>query len=562
MSGRPDDDRWVDDHWDHSRWDGPDSWELTRPVDADATRPTPTGSDETRPTPAGSDQTRPTPAGSDPTRPLDADGAPAVYGPIAGASARPKPSRAVRAGAAVGHGLGKGAKAVVHGTSVAGHSAYNLTRKATHADGAGTTGLSRLIEVHGLHNAGDAVVAIGLAGSLFFSVPTGEARGQVALFLLLTLLPFSVIAPFVGPFLDRFRHGRRWSIGSTMAIRAFLCWALASTLSQESWWQFPAALGILVASKAYNVTRSAAAPRLLPEGMTLVKANGRMSLAGVIGATIAAPIGVAAGYFGAEWTLRVAFVIFVLGTIRAIMLPPAVDSTRGESEVLISDVAGRRGGWVPPAVVNALRANVGLRMLSGFLTIYLAFLLRESPPPGWGGSYTLLLGLVVAAVGVGSAIGTVLGSALRMMPPRLLVRLVLIIDVAAAVATAINFGMITVIILAVVVGLCQQLGKLALDAVIQETVPEHTRTSVFGRSETLIQLAWVIGGGLGVVLPADASIGMSVIAIVLVVWLAVVLLPSRKQRKSAASADPDPSEPAPVTPPPSPRLPRSGNGGQ
>lgn len=435
----------------------------------------------------------------------------------------------------MGHGLGKGAKAVVHGTGVAGQSAYKLTRKATHADGAGSTGLSRLIEVHGLHNAGDAVVAIGLAGSLFFSVPTGEARGQVALFLLLTLLPFSVIAPFVGPFLDRFRHGRRWSIGSTMAIRAFLCWALASTLSEESWWQFPAALGILVASKAYNVTRSAATPRLLPEGMTLVKANGRMSLAGVVGATIAAPIGVGAGYFGAEWTLRVAFLIFVLGTIRAIMLPTAVDSTKGESEVPISEVAGRRGRWVPPQVVNALRANVGLRMLSGFLTIYLAFLLRESPPPGWGGSYVLLLGVVVAAVGVGSAIGTVLGSAMRMMPPRVLVRVVLIIDVAAAVATAINFGMITVVILAVVVGLCQQLGKLSLDAVIQETVPEHTRTSVFGRSETLIQLAWVIGGGLGVVLPPDATIGMSVIAVVLVVWLAVVLLPSR--RKPVAKAE-------------------------
>ena len=541
MTDRPNDDRWVEDRWDHSRWDEADSWELTRPVDPEATRPTPAGADPTRPLdreatdPTAAAPSDPGPGDPGPGDPGATTPGTAAYGPITGASARPKPSRALRAGAAVGHGLGKGAKAVVHGTGVAGQSAYKLTRKATHADGAGSTGLSRLIEVHGLHNAGDAVVAIGLAGSLFFSVPTGEARGQVALFLLLTLLPFSVIAPFVGPFLDRFRHGRRWSIGSTMAIRAFLCWALASTLSEESWWQFPAALGILVASKAYNVTRSAATPRLLPEGMTLVKANGRMSLAGVVGATIAAPIGVGAGYFGAEWTLRVAFLIFVLGTIRAIMLPTAVDSTKGESEVPISEVAGRRGRWVPPQVVNALRANVGLRMLSGFLTIYLAFLLRESPPPGWGGSYVLLLGVVVAAVGVGSAIGTVLGSAMRMMPPRVLVRVVLIIDVAAAVATAINFGMITVVILAVVVGLCQQLGKLSLDAVIQETVPEHTRTSVFGRSETLIQLAWVIGGGLGVVLPPDATIGMSVIAVVLVVWLAVVLLPSR--RKPVAQAE-------------------------
>lgn len=83
------------------------------------------------------------------------------------------------------------------------------------------------------------------------------------------------------------------------------------------------------------------------------------------------------------------------------------------------------------------------------------------------------------------------------------------------------------LILCLLVGMNQQLGKLALDAVIQETVPEHTRTSVFGRSETLIQLAWVVGGGLAVLLPADSTIGMTVIAVVLVAWLLVVLLTGR-----------------------------------
>jgi len=115
-----------------------------------------------------------------------------------------------------------------------------------------------------------------------------------------------------------------------------------------------------------------------------------------------------------------------------------------------------------------------------------------------------------------------------MLPPRALVRITLIVDVVAAVITAINFGMVTVVMLSLVVGLCQQVGKLALDAVIQETVPEHMRTSVFGRSETLIQLSWVIGGGLAVALPTDATIGMTVIAVVLVAWLLVVLLPGKK----------------------------------
>ena len=144
--------------------------------------------------------------------------------------------------------------------------------------------------MHSFNTAGDAAVAISLAGTLFFQVPTGEARGQVALFLGLTMLPFAIVAPLIGPFLDRFSHGRRWAIGATMAIRAFLCWVLGTAVVTDSTWLFPAALGVLVASKAYGVTRAAAVPRLLPARLTLVKANARVSLSGVVGATVSAPI--------------------------------------------------------------------------------------------------------------------------------------------------------------------------------------------------------------------------------------------------------------------------------
>jgi MFS family permease len=103
-------------------------------------------------------------------------------------------------------------------------------------------------------------LAISLAGTLFFKVPADQARGQVSLFLGLTMLPFAIVAPLIGPFLDRFSHGRRWAIGATMAIRAFLAWVLAGAVVHQSAMLFPAALGCLVASKAYNVTRAAAPP--------------------------------------------------------------------------------------------------------------------------------------------------------------------------------------------------------------------------------------------------------------------------------------------------------------
>ena len=113
----------------------------------------------------------------------------------------------------VTRGLGGAARA----TGRAGQFTMRQARRAAEAQGAGESGLSRLIQMHFFNTAGDAAVAISLAGTLFFTVPSGEARGQVALFLGLTMLPFAVVAPLIGPTLDRFAHGRRWAIGATMA---------------------------------------------------------------------------------------------------------------------------------------------------------------------------------------------------------------------------------------------------------------------------------------------------------------------------------------------------------
>jgi MFS family permease len=420
---------------------------------------------------------------------------------------------------------GRRTRAVTHAARRAGAATgraagytFRQARRATRAEGAGDTGLYRLIELHAFNAAGDAAVAISLAGTLFFQVPTGEARLQVAQFLAMTMLPFAIVAPLVGPFLDRFAHGRRWAIGATMALRAFLCWVLADAVLTGSVALFPAALGVLVASKAYGVTRAAAVPRLLPDRLTLVKANSRISLAGVAGAAVSAPLAVLAAGIGPQWSLRYAFLVFVGATVLAILLPARVDSAYGEEQVRLTSRAR-----IPHVVVVGLRSNAGLRLLSGFLTMFMAFLLLDDPFPGWEDRPEMLLALVIGAAGVGSTLGIALGSLLRSVRPDLTVVATLVADAVMTVVVAVFYGLPTAVLLGLTAGLAQSLGKLSLDALIQREVPERIRTSTFARSETLLQLSWVVGGFIGIAMPLNPQLGLGVAGGILVAWSAFVL---------------------------------------
>jgi MFS family permease len=416
---------------------------------------------------------------------------------------------------------GRGFAATGRASRRAATSTFQRARRASHAQGAGGSGLARLIELHVFNAAGDAAVAISLAGTIFFADP-GSARGPVALFLALTMLPFSVVAPLIGPFLDRFSHGRRWAIGSTFAVRGLCCLVAADAVAAGSVLLYPAVLGCLVSSKAYGVARAATVPRLMPADLTLVKANSRISLAGLVGAAVSGPLAAGAAYFGGEWSLRYAFLVFAGGTILAILLPAAADASAGEQQVTMTHAKQRF--QLPGTIVFALRCNAGLRMLSGFLTMYMAFLLTQHPLPGFEDKRTLLLGLVIGAAGLGNAVGIGLGSLLRKVNPVRTVLFALLVDATMALACAVFFGLLTAVLLGLTAGVAQALGKVSLDSLIQRDVPEPVRTAGFARSETLLQLSWVLGGFIGIALPLVPGIGLGVLAALMVAWAAFVLV--------------------------------------
>ncbi|MGY0492607.1 MFS transporter [Streptomyces sp. WG-D5] len=405
-------------------------------------------------------------------------------------------------------------------------------RKATHAHGAGESGLGRLIELHALNGAGDVMITVALASTVFFSVPTDEARGRVALYLAITMAPFTLLAPVIGPLLDRVPHGRRAAMAASMLARALLALVLAGAVSGGGLQLYPAALGVLVASKAYGVVRSAVVPRLLPPRFSLVKANSRVTLGGLLATGAAAPVGAGLQAIGPRWPLYGAFVLYVCGIFLSYSMPHKVDSARGEGKALLAaDEAHlhgpvkrrRRPGLrtVGPAVTHALAANAALRALSGFLIFFLAFLLREHPLTGQ--SAAVSLGIVGVAAGAGNALGTAVGAWLKARAPEVIIVTVVAVVLGVAITSAVFFSAFMTACLGAVAGFAQALAKLSLDATIQRDVPEAVRTSAFARSETLLQMAWVLGGAIGIALPLNGVLGLSVAAaIVAAGWLSTV----------------------------------------
>jgi hypothetical protein len=443
---------------------------------------------------------------------------------------------------------------------------------ASKAGGADESGLTALVWNQVLSYGTDAMITVALASTVFFGASTNAQRGNVLLYLLITMAPFAVVAPVIGPALDRLAHGRRWTMAGTAAGRAALALIMAAH-STELLVLYPCALGSLVFSKAYGVVRASAAPRLVPRGMTLTEANARLSIFGlgstlVLGGFVGALIKVSGSY---SLGLIVSAIGFVACAVFAVRLPHQVDSAHvaapprpspprpaesptvrppagGPAEPAVSVSRERRRkltlarllGWArrgyPDGIVTALQGQSALRLLNGLLTIYLAFYI-ESTAHGWAAAAEL--GAIVAAAGGGNALGTAIGTKVRLARPDLVIIAGTIAAAATCLLVALAFDIGFAVAGMLIAAVCNSLCKIALDSMIQRDVAERLRSSAFGRSETFLQLAWVIGAALGVALPSDrhvgGALGFWVAFAVLGSVAAIVTLRHRALSRSAAA---------------------------
>jgi hypothetical protein len=499
-------------------------------------------------------------------------------------------SDAVRRAGGAAHATGRAFRSSGQASGKATRRTAGFVHRITGAKGADRTGLATLIEMTAVSGAADAFVTVALAGTIFFSTSVDQARGRVVLFLIITMAPFAVLAPFIGPALDRIQQGRRFVLAGTMLTRGLLCYAMSANVA-SSVTLLPAAFGILVLQKAGGVVKASVTPRLLPADLTLVTANARSGLISLAASTGAAAL--AAGVQvagGAAWTLRVGTLVYLGAMVLAFRLPEQIDvptvspgtvppgtaqaptpapareqPTRpdmprptlplppGEPPPAGEAAPGgapdgaakaRHGRWrtlanVGPVVAEAMTVNAVLRAYSGYILFLLAFLLRSvnlGTVFGHTVSHNFALGALALGLSVGSLGSMILGSFFKGRAPQLIMFSVLIVAPVVTALCAWTFGLWAAVLVEATAIFCASLAKLGQDSIVGREIGDEIRSSTFAVSETINQVANVAGGLAGVLVSMlnNGQVGLSIAAGGLAV--AVVLLVGRRRRQVRAAA--------------------------
>lgn len=352
--------------------------------------------------------------------------------------------------------------------------------------------------------AGDALVALALAGSLFFSIEPDAARVRVALYLALTMAPFALVAPLIGPAIDRARGGRRLMVVATALIRMVTCFLMVRHL--DGLLLFPEAFATLVAGKGYHVAKSALVPTVVRNQDDLVQANSRLALlGGISGALAFIPGGILLRFGGSEWVMGFAAVVFSFGAILALRIPATAVAPEPVDEVERQELRG--------AGIIAAASSMGvLRGVVGFVAFLLAFHLRAID------ASTIWFGVLLAFSTLGNMAGAMAAPVLRRTQrEELILAGVLAATTVVAGFVAVLGGLGGASALVFVIGIAAGAGKMSFDAIVQRDAPDANQGRSFARFETRFQLVWVAGALIPTVLPFDVlsvRLGYVVIGVV------------------------------------------------
>ena len=406
----------------------------------------------------------------------------------------------------------------------------------------------RLARVHAAATATDAVIAVALAGSIFFSISPDAARDRLALYLALTMAPFAVVTPLIGPVIDRMPGGRRAMI--LVANLGRLVVALLMIRHLDTLWLFPEAFSLLVLQKSYAVAKSAVVPRYVPEESNLMQANSRLALISAVMSLVGAGVGAALAYLGspavAAGAATVGYLVASAITLQLPRIPVA--STRTSST--------ERSALRASTILLSASAMAVMRGAVGFVTFMLAFELRggeegldvSASGAAVGGSVASERGidivgdpgapfwhyaLVVAAAGLAAFVGVQIAPILRRRVVEELILLgALTVALSSALLSAMTGGLMGMMLLAGGVAITAAVAKLAFDSLVQRDAPDANHGRSFARFEARFQIAWVAGAFIPVILPIPVRLGSSFVALVAAFALVSFIVGRRRSATS------------------------------
>ena len=368
---------------------------------------------------------------------------------------------------------------------------------------AGTTSkFQQLALTHAAMMGGEAAMVVALADSFFFDVDPNGARTKVLGFLLASFAPFLVVAPFIGPAIDRVRGGRRFVVQAVAGARIVV--QLLMVRFSDDIALFPLVFAALVLQKTYAVSKSALVPAVVRSDLELVEANSKLGvIAGLAGAVAVAPAGALQVTIGTSATLFYGALLFgvalwaALGLPRELVVRPDTPSAASREALTTS----LQLAWV---------AMLILRAAAGFMLFHLAFLFRSATDGG-----KLLLGAAIGCSSVGIMIGNALAPALRrsLHEERMITLSLALPAVAGLVAAAVG-GDRAGIAVAMVVNFAAAICRLSFESIVQRDGPEANRGQAFARFETRFQFGWVVAAVIPVVLETPGSVGYLLVGVV------------------------------------------------
>lgn len=391
------------------------------------------------------------------------------------------------------------------------------------------TPFTKLARVHVLSTMGDGCIAVALAGSIFFSIDPADARWRVALYLLLTIAPFAVVTPLLGPAIDRARGGRRGMIMGSLAVRALVAFFMSRHI--DSLLLFPEAFAMLVLQKGYHVSKTALVPAVCPHEDELIQANSKLALLSSVGALVGGAFGVALiAIFGNSASTILAVFVFGTGAAAAMQLPQVQIASSPVDETEKLEVRGAN-------IILAATAIAVMRGIVGFTTFLLAFHLRAGEdgvdttevgaaagaamgtvrgidilgtpgPPQWH------FGVAGLAAGGGALLGAKYAPIVRdRTSEERIVLGALVVTATTALLAAWGGGVAGIAMFAFGVGISASMGKLGFDALVQRDAPRANHGRAFAKFEGRFQLTWALGAFTAVIIRFPIQLGAFFVAI-------------------------------------------------